>query len=102
VLPINSLTFQCQHFYCKSTIILCQVDAIVVAIPRDKDLTRGGLATSIHQKDPNIQRQLQDSKWPDEATGSGVIVCQSNILASRYVFFIHLLKYTDPMLNRSG
>jgi hypothetical protein len=67
----------------------------VVAIPRDKDLTRGQLATSIHLKDPNIQRQLRACRWPDEATGSGVIVCESNILACRCVFFIHLLKYTD-------
>jgi hypothetical protein len=72
----------------------------VVAIPWNKDLTRGGLATSIHQKDPNIQRQLQDSEWLDEATGSGVIVCESNILASRYVFFIHLLKYTQPNVQQ--
>jgi hypothetical protein len=82
--------------YCKSSIVLCQVEAIVVALSRDKVLTRGGLATSIHQKDPNIQIQLQDSKWPDEVTGSGVIVCESNILASRYVFFVHLPSHTDP------
>jgi hypothetical protein len=68
----------------------------VVAILRNKVLTCGQVATSIHQKDPKIQKQLQDSKWSDEATGSGVIVCESNRLASRYVFFIHLLNHTDP------
>jgi hypothetical protein len=68
----------------------------VVPIPRDKVLTLGQLAFTLHIKDPNIERQLRDSKWPDEATCGGVIVCESNRLASRYVFFIHLLNSTQP------
>jgi hypothetical protein len=68
----------------------------VVPIPRDKVLTFGQLAINLHEKDPNIQRQLRASKWPDEVTCGGVIVCESNRLASKYIFFIHLLNCTQP------